>query len=120
MDSEPAVDEDNVHQNIKTLFQRRFAPGQTNTMQIKTIGEGYNSGRTYYLRSKTDADGRLLIEALNRLANIARSKADVRSQLEMVQLKFRSVYNTTSVQTIIILLITTVWGLETIDSLVLL
>ena len=117
MDSEPQADVDKVRHNFKNLFQRRYAPGKTNTMQIKTIREGYNSGRTYNFRSKSDADSRLLIEAWNGLASIARSKADVRSQFEMIQLKFRNLYNASSFQAIIVLLITTVWGLQKYHSL---
>jgi hypothetical protein len=109
VDSEPAADKESVHHNFKSLPQRRFVQGQTNTLQIKTIREGYNSGRTYFLRSNTDADCQLLIEKLSRLAKIARSKAEVRSQLEMVQLKLRTFYNSTSFQAVTVLLITAVW-----------
>lgn len=108
IDSELAADEENVDLNLKNMFHRRFAPSQTNTMEIKTIREGYNSGRTYYLRSKIDADSRKLIESLSSLAKNARRKAEARSQLEMVQLKFRNFYNSSSFQAIIVLLITTV------------
>jgi hypothetical protein len=117
MDSEPTADEHKDKHSFKNLYRRRFAPGQINTMQIKTIREGYNSGRTYYFRSKTDTDSRLLVEAWNRLASIARSKADVRSKLEMVQLKCRTLYNASFFQAIIVLLITTVWMIRFLAQL---
>ncbi len=110
VDSEPAADETRIQLNFKNMIQKRSAPRHTNTLQIKTIREGYNSGRTYYLRSKTDTDCRLLIESLNKLAKIARSKAEVRSRLERIQLKFRTFYSFTAFQAATVLLIIAVWS----------
>ena len=87
---------------------RKFASRQVNTLQIKTIDDGYNSGRVYYLRAKTNGDCQEIIASLKRLASAARQRADVRSRFELIQSKIKLLYDSTTFQMLVAALITTV------------
>jgi hypothetical protein len=75
------------------FLQRKTVKEQVNTLQIKTIPDGYNSGRTYYVRAQSESTCRKITASLNKLSTAARESADVRSRFEMVQLRLRGIYS---------------------------
>ena len=77
---------------------RKAVKGQVNTFQIKTVSDGYNSGRTYYIRAKTHATCRKITAELTKLSIAATERANVRSRYEMVKLSVRIVHNSSPFQ----------------------
>jgi hypothetical protein len=69
-----------------------------NVIQMKTVPEGHNSGRTYYLRTKDAEDSVKLMTALPSLVKSAKNLADKKSRFEKNQLLVRSVYTSRTVQ----------------------
>jgi hypothetical protein len=67
-------------------------------IQIKTIPEGHNSGRTYYLRTKDSEDSMKLMIALPSLVKSAKNRADKKSRFEKNQLLVRSIYTSRTMQ----------------------
>jgi hypothetical protein len=55
-------------------------------MQIKTVQEGYNSGRAYYLRCESSV-GQEAISILSALSRAARVRAEKRTRFERNQLQ---------------------------------
>jgi hypothetical protein len=77
----------------------------SNAIQIKTIQDGHNSGRTYYIRSKTSEDDGRLVTTLTRLAKSAKIRAENKSRFERNQLQVRKVYNSRPFQYLMAVLI---------------
>ncbi len=65
----------------------------SSVIQIKTDLDGHNSGRTYYIRTKTSGDDGQLITTLSSLAKSAKIRAENKSRFERNQLQVRRVYN---------------------------
>jgi hypothetical protein len=101
------------------FLQRKTVQGQVNTLQIKTIPDGYNSGRTYYLRAQSESTCRKITSALNKLCTAARERASVKSRFEKVQLQLRGVYCSTPFQIFTAILIILVCCLLDPDVLIL-
>ena len=99
------------------FLQQKTVKGQVNTFQIKTIPDGYNSGRTYYLRAQSESTCRKITAALNKLCTAARERANVKSQFEKVQLRVRSIYCSNLFQIFTALLIIMVCCLLDPDAL---
>ena len=64
-----------------------------NTIQIKTIADGHNSGRSYYICLQSEDAYIQMMAEVTRLAKAARKKAQARSRFEKAQMKVRKVYN---------------------------
>ena len=96
---------------LKTLLQKSIALGFdnelelqddedstsrlfVNAIQIATIADGYNSGRSYYLQAESSEDKQKIIEQLRALTEIARKRAEVKTLFRKVQDRVRKVYNT--------------------------
>lgn len=84
---------------------RKAVTGQVNTLQIMTIPDGYNSGRTYYIRAKSENLCRKMTLELNKLSNAAKERAVVKSRFQAAQLGTRRIYNSASFQMFTALLI---------------
>jgi hypothetical protein len=57
-------------------------------MQIKTVQEGYNSGRAYYIRSESGVCQEA-ISTLSMMSRAARVRAEKRTRFERNQLQVR-------------------------------
>jgi hypothetical protein len=66
--------------------------GNLNTLMIETIPNGFNSGRTYYLRAPTESRCRQIVEDLSQLSSKAKKKAEVRSRWIKYQRRLRKLY----------------------------
>ncbi len=64
-------------------------PPSSSTLQVKTIKNGYNSGRSYYIRMTTAAECQETIDTLSRLARAAKVRAEQRTRFERNQLQVR-------------------------------
>jgi hypothetical protein len=54
-------------------------------LQIKTIPEGFNSGRTYYLKTSSDDNGNLIISKLETAIRHHRKKHEIHTRFEKSQ-----------------------------------
>jgi hypothetical protein len=81
---------------------------KTQTLQIRTISDGYNSGRTYYLRV-TATDAQIdIVAILNQMSKFARKRANVKNRLDRAQTRVRKIHDSMWFQTASALLILTV------------
>ena len=77
--------------------------GETQSFRITTQIGGHNSGRTYYLRTRSSTNE--LFSDIKRLSKIARKRAEARTLLQRAQLRVRKFYESNPVQAVSILLI---------------
>jgi hypothetical protein len=77
-------------------------------LQLKTIPDGFNSGRTYYLQAASDEQCRAVCESISRLARRAREEAAATSRIRRAQAHVAAVYDSTPFQSAVALLIITV------------
>ncbi len=77
----------------------------SSVIQIKTDRDGHNSGRTYYIRTKTPENDGQLITTLLSLAESAKIRAENKSRFERNQLQVRRVYISRPFQTLMAVLI---------------
>ena len=68
------------------------------TFQIKTVPDGYNSGRTYYLRTMPDPAPSRIIQKLREGTNAARKRAVVMSRFKQAQKFVRQFHDSTFFQ----------------------
>ena len=66
--------------------------GNLNIFQIETQRDGYNLGRTYYLRAPTESLCKKIVEDLQYLAQKAKKRAELKSRVLKIQRKVRIVY----------------------------
>jgi hypothetical protein len=81
-------------------------------LQLKTIPDGFNSGRTYYLQAASDEQCYDVCESLSRLARRAREDDAATSCIRLAQERVAAVYESTPFQAAVALLIITVIGLS--------
>jgi hypothetical protein len=74
-------------------------------LQLKTISDGFNSGRTYNLQAASDEQCRVVCESLTRLARRAREDAATISSIRRAQARVAAVYESTLFQSGVALLI---------------
>jgi hypothetical protein len=79
-----------------------------NTFQIKTVPDGYNSGRSYYLRTKQDPASSRIIQHLCDITKTARKRAVALSRFNQAQNLVRRFHDSTIFQLAVSLLIITV------------
>jgi hypothetical protein len=65
----------------------------TNAFQIRTRTDGYNGGRSYFLRSESEGDLAGLIQEIALIAKGAARKASAQTKWALAQEHARSVYN---------------------------
>ena len=75
------------------------------SFQIRTVENGYNSGRTYYIQVQPKNDLDATISMIKVLVNSARKKAEVASRYNRAKLVARSVYDSSTFQMLSALLI---------------
>jgi hypothetical protein len=63
------------------------------SFQIRTLTDGFNSGRTYYLHSTSAKECTEVVEILRNLVDIARKRAENESKFRESQKWLRAVYN---------------------------
>jgi hypothetical protein len=112
-DSENTGTEDRMHQlkgsSTQKFLLRKAVKWQVNTLQIMTIPDGYNSGRTYYIRAKTENLCRKMTTDLNNLSNVAKERAVVKSRFQTVRVKVHQIHSSTAFQLITASLIVVVY-----------
>jgi hypothetical protein len=68
------------------------------SFQIRTLTDGFNSGRTYYLHSNTADECKEVFEVLRKFAEIARKRAEKYSKFRESQKWLRAVYDSNMFQ----------------------
>jgi hypothetical protein len=61
--------------------------------QIKTIAEGFNSGRTYYLEAESVPTRRSIVPQLDAAIKSSKQRAEARSVFERLQGRVKGIYN---------------------------
>jgi hypothetical protein len=80
---------------------------QNNVLQIKTLADGYNSGRIYYLRVTSD-DEKICSEIVAKLrdsSQAARKRQVVLSRFKRIQRRARAIHDSASFQSCVAILI---------------
>ncbi len=90
--------------NFDGLKDTRFS----NVLQISTISDGYNSGRTYYLSSDSKETLDSLIEFMSKKADAARTQVEARTFSRKVQRSVRIRYESQEFQSVMAILIAAV------------
>jgi hypothetical protein len=75
------------------------------TIQLKTVPDGYNFGRIYYLKANLDTPDRLIITHLSDAATKAKGKAERKSKLQESQDMMRKINKSLAFQVIVAVLI---------------
>jgi hypothetical protein len=83
--------EENMSQHIESTIETTV--NFTNAFQIRTKNEGYNGGRSYFLRAESEVDLAILIQGVAVAAKGAARKARARSTIQIAQDHARSLYN---------------------------
>ena len=86
----------------------RTAANNFFALQISTIRDGHNSGRIYYLRTKSREALELLKSNLKLLIRAAKGRSEAQNSFRRAQQSVRGVYESSAVQVIVALLITAV------------
>ncbi len=73
----------------------------TNTVEIRTDVDGFNSGRVYFIRAESGEECLRIAEDLKRCSAIARRHFELRSAWERFRDRLKSVYESAWVQVII-------------------
>jgi hypothetical protein len=74
-------------------------------LQIETTEDGYNAGRIYTIRMKSEREFEAISNDLTRLCRIARDKAETRSKFKQIQVRVSKVFNSNLIQGFLALLI---------------
>ena len=96
------------------LLRSGISPGQdgsgqtSNVLQIKTIPEGFNSGRTYALKTCSEEQLLEITVQLEKIAVAARNRAEAKSRLRKSQDSVRQAYCSLAFQCCVALLIVAV------------
>jgi hypothetical protein len=91
--------------SVKTRFRH--------ALQLQTVEDGYNSGRTYYLQASSDERCKTICDSITRHARRARRAAEAQSRLRRAQSVVLAVYESTPFQSAIAVLILAVSGRRT-------
>jgi hypothetical protein len=98
-------DTENLYGGKKFLVHAQLS----NILQIKTALNGYNSGKTYYLSTRQDANPELtrqtIVSQLSAKVKISKRKADAKSRFEKSQEQVQVVQGSLSFQLAMALLI---------------
>ena len=74
-------------------------------LQLKTVEEGYNSGRTYYLQAASEDQCLAVCESIAQLARLAREELAARSRFGRFQNAVLVAYESTPFQSAVAILI---------------
>jgi hypothetical protein len=80
-----------------------------NSFQIWTQVDGYNSGRSYYLKASTAEECTEVMNKLKTLARTARKLKDAKTRFQETQERIRVVYHSTAVQGVVATMIVAVF-----------
>ena len=80
----------------------------TNTVDVRTSEEGYNSGRAYCIRSDSGRECHKIAEDLRAYSQAARRRFELRTPLERMQERLKAVYDSSPVQAFVGFLIISV------------
>jgi hypothetical protein len=78
------------------------------TLEIKTLQDGYNSGRVFKLRVISKKDQSAIIEGLTRFSAHEREKIEAKSKYKKTQDKIAAIINSSTIQMFLASLITVV------------
>jgi hypothetical protein len=77
----------------------------SDSFQIFTQPDGFNSGRCYYLKAESVQECEMMVETLQRMIGIAKARAEGNSRFQRSQQIARRVYDSTTFQLLSCLLI---------------
>ncbi len=86
--------------------------GNINTLQIQTVSEGFNSGRTYYMRAATESMCWSIVDELSVVSQRAKKRAQARTHIMKLQKKTKRLYDSLAFQGVIGMFITMVSTVE--------
>jgi hypothetical protein len=72
--------------------------GYVNTLQIQTIPDGFNSGRTYYMRAATESMCWSIVDELSEVSQRAKKRAQTRTRIMKLQKKTKRFYDSLAFQ----------------------
>ena len=76
-----------------------------NTVEIRTVVEGFNSGRAYYIRCDSGDECRRITSDLNVFSQTALRRFELRTPFERFRVQLKSIYDSLLVQKTVGLLI---------------
>jgi hypothetical protein len=79
-----------------------------NSFQIRTQLDGYNSGRSYYLKAATAEECAEVMDKLKAMANTAKKLKDAKTRFQESRERIRVVYHSTAVQGVVAAMIVAV------------
>ena len=79
-----------------------------NSFQIRTLIDGYNSGRSYYLKAASAEECTEIMNKLKALANTAKKLKEAKTRFQESQERIRVVYHSTAVQGVVAAMIVAV------------
>ena len=87
------------------------------TIQLKTISNGFNNGKVYYIKAvNVDESSRIIISNLTRAAEAARRRVERKSRFQKSKEAVRKVHSSFAFQSLIALLIIMVPALQTLSK----
>jgi hypothetical protein len=108
--AEPALSASfNNSEEISAALEGR---GYINTLQIQTVSEGFNSGRTYYMRAETESMCWSIVDELSDVSQRAKKRAQARTNIMKLQKKTKRFYDSLAFQGVIGMFITMVSAAE--------
>ena len=111
--NEPARNESSTVSLLSTQQPRQSAAKSADSsqtrfqyaLQLKTIPDGFNSGRTYNLQAASDEQCRTVCESILRLSRRAREEAAATSSIRRAQARVAAMYESTAFQSGVAVLI---------------
>ncbi len=80
----------------------------TNTVKIRTVIDGHNAGRVYYIRTDTGAECRRITDEISAYSAVARKRFQLRTRWEQNQDQLKAIYDSLWVQGLVAVLILSV------------
>ena len=87
--------------STETDSTTNWTGGRENTLQLKTVPEGFNFGRIYYFNAGLERSGPVIVEKLSEAVRDARIRFERKSRYEKSQEAVRCVQESTIFQTLV-------------------
>eukprot|EP00291_Cryptomonas_curvata_P012215 CAMPEP_0172202658 /NCGR_PEP_ID=MMETSP1050-20130122/30796_1 /TAXON_ID=233186 /ORGANISM="Cryptomonas curvata, Strain CCAP979/52" /LENGTH=244 /DNA_ID=CAMNT_0012880677 /DNA_START=80 /DNA_END=810 /DNA_ORIENTATION=- len=100
------IQKDSESSSILGKLQRAPSSDPSDAIiQIKTIPEGFNSGRTYHLQADSEEQGSAIASQLEKISKDVKHHAEAKSRFQKSQEKVKAIYCSLPFQTTIAILI---------------
>jgi hypothetical protein len=113
-DGLPLHKKSDVDKRVSTMARFHSIVGDSNkvkfrnSFQIWTQVDGYNSGRSYYLKAGSRDECLEVMQTLKNLARTSRALKDAKTRFEMWQERIRTVYHSAVIQSVVAAMIVAV------------